>query len=347
MTEDVLFSTNKNGVGTILLNRPKALNSISLDMLLPMLEKLKEWETDDTINLIILKGAGSKGFCAGGDIKTLYEAKNNILALQKAQRFFELEYQLDQYIHRYSKPIIACLEGVVMGGGVGLTYGCSHRIVTNQTKWAMPEMNIGFFPDVGAAYFLNKAPGKIGRYLALTATVIRSDDVLYVNGADTCIPSEKLHGFLHQIEEINWHQQNVTTALEKQIQAYSQPTGLKSELALWQEDIDRHFSFSTIEEIIHSLEQTPNEFTVKTKEALLSKSPFSLKVTLQQQIKGEHASLEECFSTDLILAKNFMAHNDFYEGVRSVLIDKDNSPRYQYKHLSDVTGEMVQQFFHL
>ncbi|ATO49638.1 enoyl-CoA hydratase/isomerase family protein [Brevibacillus laterosporus] len=347
MTEDVLFTTNKNGVGTILLNRPKALNSLSLDMLLPMLAKLKEWESDDTINLIVLKGAGSKGFCAGGDIKALYQARNNELSLQKAQRFFEVEYQLDQYMYRYSKPILACLDGIVMGGGVGLTYGCSHRIVTTQTKWSMPEMNIGFFPDVGAAYFLNQAPGKIGRYLALTAAVIRPEDVLYINGADACIPSEALHDFLHQVEETNWQHQNVAQALEKQIQAYSQPSVLKSELALWQEEIDRHFAFSSIEEIIDSLGQTPNKFTVKTKEILLSKSPFSLKVTLQQQIKGEHATLEECFRNDLILAKNFMKHSDFYEGVRSVLIDKDNSPSYQYKHLSDVNEEMVQKFFHV
>ncbi|WPS88102.1 enoyl-CoA hydratase/isomerase family protein [Brevibacillus halotolerans] len=345
MTEDVLF-TAQNGIGTILLNRPKALNSLSLEMLLPMLEKLKEWETDQTISLIILKGAGSKGFCAGGDIKALYEAKNNVLSLQKAQRFFEVEYQLDQYMYRYSKPILACLDGIVMGGGVGLTYGCSHRIVTNQTRWAMPEMNIGFFPDVGAAYFLNRAPGKIGRYLALTATVIRPEDVLYINGADACIPSEIFHDFLHQVEETNWQQQDVSRTLEKQIQAYSQPSVLQSELALWQEEIDRHFAFSTVEEIISSLEQTPNEFTIKTRETLLSKSPLSLKVTLQQQIRGERATLEECFTNDLILAKNFMKHNDFYEGVRSVVIDKDNRPNYQYRQLSDVHEEMVQKFFH-
>lgn len=345
MTEDVLFTT-QNGIGTILLNRPKALNSLSLEMLLPMLEKLKEWETDQTISLIILKGAGSKGFCAGGDIKALYEAKNNVLSLQKAQRFFEVEYQLDQYMYRYSKPILACLDGIVMGGGVGLTYGCSHRIVTNQTRWAMPEMNIGFFPDVGAAYFLNRAPGKIGRYLALTATVIRPEDVLYINGTDACIPSEVFHDFLHQVEETNWQQQDVARTLEKQIQAYSQPSVLQSELALWQEEIDRHFTFSTVEEIISSLEQTPNEFTIKTRETLLSKSPLSLKVTLQQQIRGERATLEECFTNDLILAKNFMKHNDFYEGVRSVVIDKDNRPNYQYRQLSDVHEEMVQKFFH-
>lgn len=149
MTEHVLFSVSENGVASITLNRPKALNSLSYDMPQPIGQKLKEWEHDERIALIVLKGAGTKGFCAGGDIKTLYEARSNEAALQHAERFFEEEYEIDTYIYQYKKPIIACLDGIVMGGGVGLTNGAKYRIVTERTKWAMPEMNIGFFPDVG------------------------------------------------------------------------------------------------------------------------------------------------------------------------------------------------------
>lgn len=175
---DVLFSTSDNGVATITLNRPKAINSLTYDMLLPIRQKLHEWDRNKDIHLVILKGAGSKGFCAGGDIKTLYQAKESPEALKAAESFFEEEYKTDHSVYQFSKPIVACLDGIVMGGGVGLTYGASLRIVTERTKWAMLEMNIGFFPDVGAAYFLNKAPGYVGRYVALTTKVLTATDVM-------------------------------------------------------------------------------------------------------------------------------------------------------------------------
>ncbi|WJE54891.1 enoyl-CoA hydratase/isomerase family protein [Bacillus cereus] len=347
MTENVLFSISENGVASITLNRPKALNSLSYDMLQPIGQKLKEWEKDDCISIIVLKGAGTKGFCAGGDIKTLYEARSNEVALQHAEQFFEEEYEIDTYLYHYPKPIIACLDGIVMGGGVGITNGAKYRIVTERTKWAMPEMNIGFFPDVGAAYFLNKAPGQTGRYVALSASVLKAADVLYINAADHYIPSETLPTFLDAIEKVNWHNQNVHITLKELINKYETTPGAESELASMQEEIDQHFSFQTVENIIHSLENTDSSFALKTKETLLSKSPFSLKVTLKQLIDGKAKSIEECFATDLILAKNFMRHEDFFEGVRSVVVDKDQNPQYKYKQLSDVSDEEVNRFFNL
>ncbi|MFJ8529146.1 enoyl-CoA hydratase/isomerase family protein [Bacillus sp. NPDC094106] len=347
MTENVLFSINENGVASITLNRPKALNSLSYDMLKPIGQKLKEWEEDDRIAIIVLKGAGTKGFCAGGDIKTLYEARSNEAALQHAEQFFEEEYEIDTFIYQYSKPIIACLDGIVMGGGVGLTNGAKHRIVTERTKWAMPEMNIGFFPDVGAAYFLNKAPGQTGRYVALTASVLQAADVLYISAADYYMTSDTLPVFLTEIENVNWNGQDVHTTLKEIIHKFATTPNTESELASLLEEIDKHFSFHTIEEIIHSLEKDNGAFALKTRETLLSKSPFSLKVTLKQLSDGKNKSIEECFATDLILAKNFMRHEDFFEGVRSVVVDKDQNPQYKYKQLSDVSDEEVNRFFNL
>ncbi|WP_020060638.1 enoyl-CoA hydratase/isomerase family protein [Bacillus sp. 123MFChir2] len=347
MTDQVLFSVNKNGVATITLNRPKALNSISYEMIGPMTQKLKEWEMDNQIHLVIIKGAGTKGLCAGGDIKTLYEARLHDSAMQKAEQFFEDEFQLDMLVYKFSKPIIACLDGFVMGGGVGLTYGASHRIVTERTKWAMPEMNIGFFPDVGSAYFLNKAPGYIGRYLALTASVIKAPDALYINAADFYISSEKLNAFLNHIEQIDWHTKDIHTALTELINDYSEVLVTESELSSFQTEIDKHFSFRTVEEIIDSLEKDASPFATQTKETMLSKSPFSLKITLKQFIDGKEKTLEECFATDLVLAKNFLKHEDFFEGIRSVVIDKDQNPQYKYKHLENVSDEVVTNFFHL
>jgi enoyl-CoA hydratase/carnithine racemase len=345
MTKEVLFSVNNNGVAFITLNRPKAINSLSYEMVTMIGQKLKEWEKDDQVLLVILTGAGTKGFCAGGDIKALYEARVSQSALHNAEQFFEEEYKVDQFIYTFSKPIIACLDGIVMGGGVGLTYGASYKVVTERTKWAMPEMNIGFFPDVGAAYFLNKAPGYIGRYLALTGAVIEAADVMYINGADHYMPYEKLNAFLSDVEEIHWHDRELDSTIKQLINNYSEELANESQLASLQEDIDHHFSFPTVEAILASLEEKQSNFAMKTKQTLLSKSPSSLKVTLQQLIEGEEKTLKECFATDLTLAKNFLKHKDFFEGVRSVLIDKDKNPRYMYKHLSDVSEEMVTSFF--
>ncbi|MFJ3389434.1 enoyl-CoA hydratase/isomerase family protein [Lysinibacillus sp. NPDC086135] len=346
MENEVLFSVSDGGTATITLNRPKALNSLSTEMLKPIGEKLKEWQANDEIHLIILRGAGEKGFCAGGDIKTLYNARSSQEAFKNAEVFFEEEYQVDMAIYHYPKPIIACLDGIVMGGGVGLTFGASHRIVTERTKWAMPEMNIGFFPDVGAAYFLNKAPGFVGYYLALTASVIQAADVLFVNGADSYMTSDNLHKFLTRIEQTDWHTQEISTALNQLIEEYSSNPLTNSELASLQNKIDQHFSNYTVEEIVESLDNDPSKFSHETKQLLLSKSPSSLKITLQQLIDARDKTLEECFTTDLILAKNFLKHEDFFEGVRSVVIDKDRNPQYTYKTLAEFTDEDKKKFFH-
>lgn len=342
---EVLFSTNKNGVATITLNQPKAINALTYDMLLPIRKKLLAWDQDSTIRIVILKGAGSKGFCAGGDIKTLYQARESHDALQTAEQFFAEEYKTDQLIAQFSKPIIACLDGVVMGGGVGISYGASHRIVTERTKWAMPEMNIGFFPDVGAAYFLNKAPGNIGRYLALTATTLHAADVLYINGADAFIPSERLPDLLNQIETTNWHTGNTEDILQQHLDSYTDRPEVEKKLANLQTKIDQHFSYDTVEEIVDSLATDTSEFAVKTKKILLAKSPVSLKVTLEQLIRGTGKTFTACLQTDYILAKHFMRHDDFFEGVRSVVIDKDQKPQYKYKQLADVSEELVDAFF--
>ncbi|WP_307894593.1 enoyl-CoA hydratase/isomerase family protein [Bacillus swezeyi] len=346
MSDEVLFSVNQNGTAAIVLNRPKALNSLTYEMVRQIDEKLKEWKTADNISVVVIKGAGSKGLCAGGDIKTLYEARSSTSALQDAERFFEKEYEVDMAVYQFPKPIIACLDGIVMGGGVGLTYGASHRIVTERTKWSMPEMNIGFFPDVGAAYFLNKAPGHLGRYLGLTASVIHAADVLYMNGADIYMESDDLARLIQKVEHTNWNHVKVEEKLDQMIEECRTEPSQESKLAPYQKAIDHHFRFDTLEEILQSLESEGSDFSVDVKKRLLSKSPFSLKITLKQLAGGKQKTMEECFATDLMLAKNFLKHHDFFEGVRSVLIDRDQSPNYEYQHVSDVTDEVVNQFFH-
>lgn len=345
MEQNILFSSNQNGLAEITLNRPKAINSLTYDMLEPLKEKLIEWEKNPEIKVIILKGAGEKGFCAGGDMKTLYDAGQNGDAIKKGDQFFNLEYEVDQLIYDFSKPIVACLDGIVMGGGVGLAYGASHRIVTERTKWAMPEMNIGFFPDVGAAYFLNQAPGKIGRYLALTSAVINGAEALYIQAADYFLSQKNLSNFVEELKTTNWHPLPPEKTLKQLIDKYvSNPTD-KGDLKGFQNEIDEHFRFDSIEEIVASLLNGTSPFASDTAKEISSKSPVSLKVTLKQLIDGEGKSLSECLDTDLVIAKNFMTHDDFFEGVRSVLIDKDHTPVYEYNNINDVPEELVNQFF--
>lgn len=345
MTAEVVFSINQNGVAMIVLNRPKALNSLSHEMVRAIGEKLMKWKTDRNVSIVIIKGAGTKGFCAGGDIKTLYEARSSESAMRKAEGFFEVEYETDLSIYQFPKPIIAFLDGIVMGGGVGLTYGASHRIVTERTKWAMPEMNIGFFPDVGGAYFLNKAPGHLGRYLALTASVIQAPDVLYMNGADIFMQSDTMQLFNEKVEHTDWSEGKIDEKLDQLIDEYRTQPSQVSKLASFQKEIDRHFAFVTVEAILESLDREGSDFCTKTKEQLLAKSPFSLKITLKQLTDGKNKTLKQCFETDLLLAKNFLRHGDFYEGVRSILIDRDHLPDYEYKHVSEVTVDTVDKFF--
>lgn len=345
MLEEVQFSTMNNGAAIITLNRPQALNSLTHNMLEAINSQLDRWEEDDHVHFLLIKGSGKKGLCAGGDIKSLYQAKLGGERLRDAEEFFSIEYQVDQKIYNYSKPIIVCLDGIVMGGAVGLTYGADYRIVTERTRWSMPEMNIGFFPDVGSAFFLNQAPGHIGRYLALTGAVIQAPDVLYINGADVWMRSEEMDQFIVHLEKQKWDTTDIHKGLQSAIASYTaQPIGALKLSAL-QEEIDKHFSYDTVEEIMASLSLSPTVFAKETFEKLDSISPLSLKVTLKQQIDGKEMSREGCFEMDKMLSKHFMRHPDFFEGVRALLIDKDKNPDYVYKQLSDVDAQTVNRFF--
>lgn len=341
MSEEVLFYSNDNGLATIYLNRPKALNSLTFSMVKKIRKQLQEWSTNQNITAVLMKSAGDRAFCAGGDIKSLYVAKNNTAELQQINDFFTAEYAMDLEVAQFPKPIIAYLDGIVMGGGVGLSYGANVKIVTERTRWAMPEMTIGFFPDVGASYFLNKAPGFIGRYLALTGTQLNATDVIYINGATHFLSHDQSDSFFTALENRQVDNKEIESLLRK----YESATTEKGMLASFRHEIDHHFNHSTVEAIIQSLAQSTTTFATETKKTILSKSPVSLKVALKQMIAAEQQSLETCLATDLTLAKNFMQHEDFFEGIRSVVIDKDLTPHYKYKTLASVSEEFVDSFF--
>lgn len=342
---EVYSEVNENGVATLTLNNPKALNSINLNMVQLIKKQLKQWENNEDILLIIMEGEGDRAFCAGGDIKSLYKANVDDEVKAGAVQFFEEEYELDAYIYEYPKPIIADLSGIVMGGGVGLSYHADYRIVSEKTMWAMPEMNLGFFPDVGAGYFLNKAPGHYGRYLALTGETINGKDAKFINAADYLIASNEVNDVLQTIKETRWTKSNLKDKLTAILVNKSKSDLIESKISHHEESINQHFSFNTVEEIVDSLEADETEFANETKKAILSKSPVSLKVALEQAIRSENKTLQEALHKDKIIAENFLNHADFYEGIRSVLIDKDRMPDYEYKKLSEVDKDLVESFF--
>lgn len=346
MTTNLQFETNDQGVGLITLAREKALNSLSFDMVNHMLELLNQWKNDENVQVILLEGAGDKAFCAGGDIKTLYQAREKENGFQEAKQFFNKEYELDLLVATYPKPILVLMDGIVMGGGVGLSYGASHRVVTEKTKWAMPEMNIGFFPDVGSCYFLSQTPGYTGRYAALTASTVSGADAIFMGCADYFIPSESLATLREQFLLYNWlegnENRNQSVHLFLQSFIHEPPA---SDLAILQPKIDHYFSNKTIDSIIASLEEEKEEFATDTASLLRSKSPLSLKVTLAHLKQSQSSTLEETYETDKMLAMHFLQCDDFYEGVRSVLIDKTRDPSYQYKSIEEVPDDLALSFF--
>ncbi|GAK10407.1 3-hydroxyisobutyryl-CoA hydrolase [Geomicrobium sp. JCM 19039] len=334
---------NDQGLATLELDRPKAIGSLNHEMVQTIQEQLEHWKNDDHVKVILLKGNSEKGFCAGGDIKTLANANKSDEDFERARQFFLDEYALDADIANYKKPIVALLHGVVMGGGVGLSQGASHRIVTHNTKWAMPEMNIGFFPDVGASYYLNQAPGYSGTYLALTAKVIPAEDVLYIGAADFYVDD------VTRVEETlrskNWMNidapRETLDQLLKDVSEEPKPSALAAKQTL----IDEFFHLHQVEDIVKKLRDDGGEFATKTADTLESKSPVSLKVTLRHMLESTHQPLEKVLEADATLAINFLKADDFYRGVESVLIKKDNNPQYTYRTLEEVREDVVDQYF--
>lgn len=342
---EVIFTKETNGLGIIKLNRPNSLNALSYNMIQLISEQLKNWEFDNDIGLILFESAGDRAFCAGGDIKELYMAYKNDQLDGPIKYFLEDEYKLDLLIYNYPKPIIANMDGIIMGGGVGLVNGADFRVVTENTRWAMPETTIGFFTDVGAAYFMNKAPGYLGRYLALTGNFIIGKNVLHINAGDALIPQAKITQFFQKVKQTNWHTSHVNESLKTLVNEFDEQDEYEADICQIEEEINQHFQYETVEEIIESLNKSKTKFAKETIKTLMTKSPVSLKVTLKQQVDYANRSIADCLAIDTVLAANFLLFDDLYEGIRAVLIDRDNSPQYTYKTLEDVKLELVNSFF--
>lgn len=348
--QDVVFN-NIYGLRTIELNRPRKLNSLSASMIRKIVPRLVEWEKSDMANVVVIKGAGEKAFCAGGDVVALAQQNMEGPDGQKASAdYFALEYKLDHYIATYQKPYIAFMDGITMGGGVGLSIHAPFRIATERTVFAMPETTIGFFPDVGASFFLPRLNGAVGTYLALTSDRLTGADVFYSGVATHYLHSTSLPGLESRLAELRFKDYDSVEKrlgiIEMTIEEYAtglppnEPIMLGGEL---RRAIDRCFSKDTVSDIILALkeEQGPTQaWAEKTLHTLHQRSPTSVHVTLKQMRVGQDWSISETFQREHQIATRFMQHHDFVEGVSARLISKDRpDPKWQPASLEVVNPE--------
>lgn len=319
-------------LGLIKLNQPKSLNALTLAMVRAMTAALDDFESDAAVASVLLMGAGERGLCAGGDINALYNGGQSGSPLQET--FLREEYRLDARIAKYGKPYIAFMDGITMGGGIGISAHGAHRLVTEATRIAMPEVSIGFIPDVGGTRLLSRAPGETGTYLALTGQSIGADDAIYAGFADVSMPRSAIADLIKSLSRLAAGAGLAETRAV--IADFVSPRGTNP-LDKHRELIDRTMHADTVEAILDDLAADGSPFATATREALLKKSPTSLKFTLRLlRLARAQPALEACLSREFAAAKVIFEGHDFYEGVRAAIIDKDRNPRWSPARLEAV-----------
>jgi enoyl-CoA hydratase/carnithine racemase len=341
-----VLSEIRNHVAFVTLNRPEALNALSLGMIQRLRTLFSEFSADPEVFAVLIRGAGEKAFCAGGDIRALYKSFKNSGSLHN--QFFAAEYPLDYLLYSYPKPYAALLDGITLGGGMGISQGSRLRIVGERTQMAMPEVAIGFFPDVGGSYFLSRLPGMLGTYLALTGLKIRAADALYSQLADIYLPPEAIASTAADLSTLHWSNDHFAD-LQRFLRARAAAPKSSPTLLALREAIDLHFSKASVAAIFSSLEsETRGAYATwaeETAKVMRSRSPTLLSVTLRQLQRGASMSLADCFRMELGMAAHSFEQGDFLEGVRAVLIDKDNKPRWQPARIEDITDSMIEAWF--
>ncbi|XP_008833844.1 3-hydroxyisobutyryl-CoA hydrolase, mitochondrial isoform X2 [Nannospalax galili] len=334
----------KGCAGVITMNRPKHLNALTLSMIRQIYPQLKKWEQDPETFLIIIKGSGGKAFCAGGDIKAISEAKKAKQNL--SQDFFREEYILNNAIASCQKPYVALIDGITMGGGVGVSVHGRFRVATERSLFAMPETGIGLFPDVGGGYFLPRLQGKLGYFLALTGFRLKGRDMHTAGIATHFVDSEKLHMLEEDLLSLKSpSEENIADVLEAYHAESMMDRGKSFILEEHMDKINRCFSANTVEQIIENLRQDGSPFAIEQLKVINRMSPTSLKITLRQLMEGSSKTLQEVLTMEYRLTQACMGGHDFHEGVRAVLIDKDQSPKWKPADLKEVTDEDLNRYF--
>lgn len=363
MSQAVLFDTltahNGSRIGVATLNAEKTLNALSLEMIDLLYTQFLAWSHDDNLALVVLQAAGDRAFCAGGDLQNLYhsmlehhasEQRSDIRANRYACDFFAREYRLDYLIHSYPKPILCWGHGIVMGGGIGLMAGASHRVVTERSRLAMPEVAIGLFPDVGGSWFLNRMPGKLGLFLALTGASINAADAKFANLADYAIAHADKQSVVDALLSQPWgtdHNQNdalLGALLRTAESGFPQSAG---PLRQHFDAINTLCNGETLPKVIAAIAtlQTDDVWLQRAAAALTAASPSSLSLSYALQQRVRQLSLADVFRTEYVAALHCAARPDFAEGIRALLIDKDHRPHWQPARLVDATPYWSDGFF--
>ncbi|CEG56376.1 enoyl-CoA hydratase/isomerase family protein [Legionella fallonii] len=340
MTDEVLF-TREGQLGVITLNRPTALNALTLSMIMELQKQLVLWKEDDSLCAVVVRATSGNAFCAGGDVRWLYNTGRNNQAEQ--MQFFWHEYRLNHFIHQFGKPYISLMDGITMGGGVGISLHGSHPVASERFVFAMPETSIGFFPDIGASHLLARCPGSLGMYLGLTGNRLGSQDALQAGLVKYTIASEQMQSVINDLLSIDLSKE-VHTRVTQCLNKYNKVLG-EEELTSINPLINSCFSQSTVESIRKSLSSCKDAWAEKIDNTLNQKCPLSLKITLHQLQKAKGLSLAECLKMDFDLVGHFMKDNDFYEGVRALLIDKDKNPQWNPARLDLVSEDRVVNYF--
>ncbi|MFZ4762697.1 MAG: enoyl-CoA hydratase/isomerase family protein [Alphaproteobacteria bacterium] len=345
-------------VGLLTLNRPQVLNALNLEIVSGLLQQLKIWAVDDSIQLILLRGNGERAFCAGGDIRALFEAgrsaKEKINGREKFDPFtgltadlFAAEYQLNRLIRFYPKPIIALMHGIVMGGGVGISVHASHAVASEHTLWAMPETGIGLFPDVASSFVLSRLPHYWGYYLGLTGTKISGIDAHYLGLARYYIPANQWLAISNNLLGLPPATGAfVTEAIDALLTtASSAAAAPAASLPLIEQEVAAVFSLSRVEDIITALENHPATWAKPALKLMQAACPLSLKITKKLLDTAQKASFEDCLRLEYRIGQVMMKDENFYEGVRALLVDKDKNPQWQPAQLEDISEAMIARHF--
>lgn len=340
-------------IGEIRLNAERSLNALTLDMIDLILPRLERWASDERLQAVLLDSEGDKAFCAGGDVVNLYRAIVGEGEPDFPERFFEREYRLDYYMHTYPKPIICWGNGIVMGGGMGLLSASSHRVVTETSRLAMPEVTIGLYPDVGASWFLNRLPHAIGRFLALTGSPVNARDALWLGLADRRIESSQREALIDQLKRAAWGEgehtdaHGVVNATLRELEEASRPAfqTLSSPIKEADEHLRAMMDHDTTEQTVAAILRAESEapWLQKAQATLAHGSPVSIRLIDAQLKRARHMSLAEVFRAELALSVQCCLHREFPEGVRALLVDKDRQPAWTYTEVSDVEDAYIEE----
>lgn len=351
-------AANGKAIGLITLSVEKTLNSLTLPMVELILAQLQDWQHDSRIAAVWLQGAGEKAFCAGGDVQELYRSATKTPGgpCVEAETFFEREYRLDYLLHVYPKPVVCWGDGIVMGGGLGLFAACSHAIVTEKTRIAMPEITIALYPDVGGTWFLNRMPGKTGLFVALTAASLNGADALYAGLAGHFSLRDKKEAIFDAVKGIAWQEDESANhaLLTRCLSELAPPAARQSDgsdlacaLSEHRALIDQLCSADDLQSVVDAILacDADDRWMQKAKASLEHGSCIAAHSIWKQLTRGDGLSLEEVFQFELMLSTNVVRHPEFAEGVRALLIDKDKSPRWLYATVKAVPTDLVEDFF--